>query len=416
MNLNLKNKEFKTVVLGLIVVFFLAVLGLYIIIINQLNIINNRIIEQNAAIISKLTNKYHISEGEMISVITQSGNAADVAKGKKLLMQYGYKEKMPLVFQPVIKDVYRLIGFKIFMVLALIFVPIFIVVWYGHMQIYSKIRAISRVAEKVVDGDFSHSLPEKGEGDFDILGHHFNQMSNRLMLNIDRLKQEKIFLKDIISGISHQLKTPISTLIISNELMLNDKNMKEETRVSFLEKSKNQLERIEWLTKSLLKLAMLESGTITFKNIRTQLVNVVFNAVEFIRNLADEKGIIITVNGDLDKAWFRGDEKWTTEAVVNIVKNSIEHTQDGGKIEILIDQTQILSRIIITDNGEGIAAEDIPKVFDRFYRGKSESKTDSVGVGLALSKMIVDGQNGNISIKSKKGDGSQCMITFLKTI
>lgn len=402
MNFNLKNKEFRVVALGLIIVFFLAFLSLNIIIKNQLNNINSKVIEQNAAIISKLTEKYHGSEDEIISVITQSGNTVDIAKGKKILKQYGYKEKMPLLFQPVIKDVYTFIEFKILLLLALIFIPIFLVVGYGFMLIYSKIRYISSVAEKVVDGDFFNLLPEEGEGDFDILGHHFNQMSNRLMLNIDTLKQEKIFLKNIISSISHQLKTPISTLILSNELMLNDKNMDEETRVSFLEKSKNQLERIEWLTKSLLKLAMLESGTITFKNTKTRLSKIVFDAVEFIRNLADEKGILVTVNGDLAEAWFRGDKRWTTEAVVNIVKNSIEHTRDGGKIDIDLDKTQLLSRITITDNGEGIEAEDIPKVFDRFYRGKSESKTDSVGVGLALSKMIVDGQNGNISIKSKK--------------
>ncbi len=413
---NMNNSESRTVLIELIIIFSLAALVLYIFITIELMDVSNRITRQNAAIVSLLTEKYPQSKNEITSIITGNYNESDEAKGEEILKNYGYKDKMSLLFQPAIKDVYKDIGIKILVILLLIFVPIFFVVWRGYIRVFSSIKAIACIAEKVVDGDFSSSLQDKGEGDFYVLGHHFNQMSNRLMLNIDRLKKEKIFLKNIISDISHQLKTPISTLIVSNELMLNDRNMKDETRIIFLERSKSQLERIEWLTKSLLKLALLESENVTFKKDKVLLSKVVFDSIKFMNNLAEPKNVKIEVYGDTECAWFKGDEKWTVEAIVNIVKNSIEHTPEDGEIKIFIDQTRLISSVTIVDNGEGIDTEEIPKIFDRFYKGKSSSKSDSVGIGLALSKMIVCGQNGNISVKSEKGKGSEFLITFLKTL
>lgn len=127
--------------------------------------------------------------------------------------------------------------------------------------VYRKIDTISRLAEKVVDGDISQKLSSEGEGSFAILGHRFNQMTNRLTLTMESLKKERTFLKDIIANISHQLKTPLSTLIINHDNLLNSPNMDESTRIHFLESGSLQLTRLQWLIQSLLKMARLESGS-----------------------------------------------------------------------------------------------------------------------------------------------------------
>lgn len=395
-------------------IFVVSIMLFIVFSIVQLNSISDNIVSQNAAIVGTLADKHPELEVDIMNALKESAKTDDINKGKEILAKYGHRQGMSFVYQASTNQVYGRFLVQGGTILTIIFLLIFIIVWRGYKVVYSKVAFAAKIAEKVVDGDFKEVLPENGEGYFSVFGYHFNQMSNRLRLSIDKLKEEKIFLKNLISDISHQLKTPVSTLVIANDLMLNDAEMLQEDRLCFLERNRKQLERIEWLIKSLLKLAMLESGMVAFKKVKVLLYKCSKEAILAVQPMADKKQITIETQGDIDKTWFVGDENWTTEAILNILKNSVEHTPKGGKIIVTFENTQLTSKIRIVDNGEGIDKQDLPKIFQRFYRCIRTSKTGSVGIGLALTKFIVDMQDGNISVKSEKNKGSQFIITFLK--
>ncbi|NMA95640.1 MAG: HAMP domain-containing histidine kinase, partial [Clostridiales bacterium] len=266
---------------------------------------------------------------------------------------------------------------------------------------------------RVVQDDFSHILPEDDDGDFAILSHNFNQMANRIKLSLKALQDDKLFLKDTISDISHQLKTPLSSLMVFNELMLKDEDMDPASKTTFLERSNSQLERMEWLIVNLLKMARLESGSIDFKDDYIPLIHPINIALDTLSSKVSDKKIDIDVMGDLKNTFIYGDSDWLGEAFINIIKNSIEHTPSNGKIYICLSHTPIFSQVEIKDTGEGISEEDLPHIFKRFYRSSSSVKVESVGIGLSLSKIIIEGHDGNIWVKSEKGAGTKFIITFL---
>jgi signal transduction histidine kinase len=286
----------------------------------------------------------------------------------------------------------------------------------GYAGVYKKVREISNAAERVVEGDFGAALPSGEEGEFEILGHRFNQMANRLKLNVEQLVAEKVFLKNIVSDISHQLKTPLASLIVYNDLLREDAGMDDAHRQEFLEMGSQQLARLEWLIQSLLKMARLEAGSIEFRREKVELRAVAEEAAAALKTKADEAGVSVQITEKHPGIAITGDAGWLAEAVINILKNGIEHSHQGGAIEIAVDQTPLTSSISVTDHGEGISREDLPRIFDRFYRSAAGVKPNSIGIGLAMSRAIVEGQGGSITVKSEKGKGSEFTVTFLRTL
>ncbi|MEL5864892.1 sensor histidine kinase [Clostridium cochlearium] len=145
-------------------------------------------------------------------------------------------------------------------------------------------------------------------------------------------------------------------------------------------------------------------------------INCIQKALISLKFKSDEKHQKIVVSGNLDNVYFYVDEQWTIEAILNIIKNCIEHTKEGGEIKVHISETPLFSRILIEDNGEGIDKKDLPHIFERFYKGSNSVNAESVGIGLALTKVIIERQGGTILVNSKKGKGSKFTITFLKGI
>lgn len=404
------NKEIKIVFFSLIITLLLA-LGVFLIGINvTLNNISTNVVKENVEMAGKLVEEYPQLEDRIADIIKEPSTDNHIKKGTEILSQYGYKEDMSFKLQNSINSVYTKSIIEIiaaFIVLAIILLSI---VFLGFSKIYSKIERTTYIIQKVIDGDFSYDLKEDGEEFFDVFGNEFNKMSNYLKLNIDNLKREKIFLKNIIEDISHQLKTPVATLIAANDIMAVETDMPMETRTYFIERSKKQLERIEWLVRNLLKLAMLDAGIIIFNKSKAHVMTMIKKAISSIEYLREDKNISIHINENIEDSCFFGDANWTGEAILNIVKNSIEHTPENGKIVIDIEQMKLLTTITISDNGEGIEADEITKIFERFHKCKSKYKDDSVGIGLSLSKRIIDGQDGAITVQSQKGQGSSFSI------
>lgn len=410
-----KNPELKGIVIKIIILQLLFSAALFFVSDSGFKDLNSELTQRNQALAGKILLMHPELERDIIGIITQQATSEEINYGKQILKQYGYDLNLETGSQPLLRKIYISVEARTILFALLWLVPIIALILFEYGKLYKKVRRISKASEKVIEGSLETPLPESGEGDFDILGHQFNQMSQRLIRSVEREKQDKIFLKETISNISHQLKTPLSSLLTFNELMLDQKDMDETTRQDFLEKSKAQLVRMEWLIANLLKLARLEAGAILFKKDNLDLRQLVDASINVLSPKIAKKDINITVENS-SAVWLTADCDWTSEAVVNIIKNCIEHTDVGGSIGITLSETPLFSSISIKDNGCGINSSDLPHIFERFYRGNSNINTEGIGIGLSIAKLIIEGQNGTITVKSTLNKGTEFVITLLKTV
>lgn len=410
MNDLFRNREIRSIVIKLFILQLIFGIVGFIIIDISMDRINSQIVKRDMALIGSILNSDPELEDRIIPYITKEVSQEDIDAGMKILTEYGYHDEMDKDYQPVLKDLKPSIQMAAVVSMMFFIISLILIIMIEYRKVYKKIQEISNVAEKVVEGDFSIYLDEEGEGDFNILNHQFNQMTNRLENSLDTLKQEKTFLKNMISDISHQLKTPLSSLIILNDILIEDTDIDLETQIDFLEKSKRQLDRMEWLIINLLKVARIEAGAIEFKRENILLKDVLDISLKSLNTQL--RGQEVSIEGNLESNFY-GDMDWTAEALINIIKNAGEH--GNGKIEIVLENTPLFSSIMIKDNGDGIDKKHIPYIFERFYKVSSEIKPESIGIGLNLSRVIIESQNGTISVRSKRGEGTEFNITFLKT-
>lgn len=350
-------------------------------------------------------------ESEIMPVITSKISSEEALKGKAFMQQYGLSKDTENIIFPYL----NMIIIKNFISLIFIFlimgISLFILNYVQYGYFYDRIRSFTRGAKKVLEGEYDISICEDREGDFSKLSNSFNSMRDVIQNNINDLKEEKKFLADLLSDISHQLKTPLSSLILYNDIMLS-KNLKEEQRKTFLLSNKNQLDKMNWLIKNLLKLAKLDAKAIQLNKENLSLNETIQDSIEALESKAYEQNIKVTFS-EQDKVFLSHDRLWLAEALSNIIKNSIEHTSAGGNVNISLIHNPIYKRITIEDTGEGISEEDLPNIFKRFYKAKSSKKTDSIGIGLALTKSIVESHGGIIEAQSKLKVGTKFTITFL---
>ena len=238
-------------------------------------------------------------------------------------------------------------------------------------------------------------------------------MGERLEGALSDLKAEKVNLKNIINDISHQLKTPLSALITYNDILKNHNNMDSETRTKFIDSTSDQLDRMDWLITTLLKYARIESNAINYNKSLHSLKDTINYCMQPLKVKADEmkQNIILDFKGE---GLYFHDEKWIGEAFSNIIKNSIEHTALGGSIKVCLEETPLSVTVTISDNGEGIEKKELKNIFKRFYKGKNSLNPKSIGIGLSLTKKIIEAHNGSIVAESEVLVGTTFYITFLK--
>lgn len=276
---------------------------------------------------------------------------------------------------------------------------------------YREIEKLSGYLRSICNGDYSLDIRDNAEGELSILKNEIYKVTLMLSKQGELLKKEKGQLADAISDISHQLKTPLTSMMVMTDL-LSDSSLRPEKRVEFTKNIEIQLERMEWLLTSLLKLSKIDAGTVIFKKEKVVVAELVKKAAKPLLIPMEIKEQTLTIEGDAGVS-FIGDLNWTTEAVINIIKNCVEHTQNGGTISISFSENPLYTEINIADNGSGIAKEDLPYIFKRFYRGKNANE-GSVGIGLAMAKSIVASQNGDINVTSEKNRGTCFTIKFYK--
>ncbi|WP_077212066.1 sensor histidine kinase [Bacillus dakarensis] len=278
---------------------------------------------------------------------------------------------------------------------------------------YREMEKLSGYLQQISNGDFHLDVRDNYEGELSILKSQIYKVTKMLSEQGAVLHEDKAKLTNVISDISHQLKTPLTSMMVMADL-LSEKNLNDEKRTEFTRNLRVQLDRMEWLVSSLLKLSKIDAGTISFKKEKVVVEHLVQTAVQPLLVPMDIKMQNLSIKGD-ESAEFLGDIKWTSEALINIIKNCVEHSEEGGEIKIQFSENALFTEITISDNGKGIAKEDLPYIFKRFYKGKNASD-DSVGIGLAMAHSIITSQQGDIEVQSLPGVGTTFHIKFYKQV
>lgn len=279
---------------------------------------------------------------------------------------------------------------------------------YLRERLYKKSE---NIIKNYINGNYTVNLPQSNEGTIYQFLSSVDQLATMLQAKNDAEQKTKEFLKNTISDISHQLKTPLSALMMYQEIIENEPD-NPETVKEFSLKIGTALKRIEKLIQSMLKITRIDAGSITFDKSNYSISNILNHAVSELTTRADNEKKEIIINGDLEQMLYC-DIEWTSEAIGNIIKNALDHTDTGGKITISWERTPAMIRILIKDNGHGIAQEDIHHIFKRFYRSKSTSDSQGIGLGLPLAKAIIEGQGGILSVQSERLQGTTFTLSFI---
>lgn len=297
------------------------------------------------------------------------------------------------------------------LVICIIIVTIHLIENYRR---YLLIQKMGQQIDKLLHGEDISLLEDCQEGDLSVLSTQIDKMVCRLKEQSGILADEKTFLADSLADISHQIKTPLTSigLILS---FLKEEELPIERRYELVQELTKLTDRIDWLIYALLRMSKLDAGAVTLQNETISVQELVRHAYDSIAVSLDIRGIkfVQTIEADVD---ITGDRDWWTEAITNILKNCMEHTPAGGEIRVSAEENALYTLINIEDTGIGIAEEDLPHIFERFYRGKN-ADSGSVGIGLALSRKIITSQNGTIKAMNRKGgNGAAFEIRCYKSV
>lgn len=266
----------------------------------------------------------------------------------------------------------------------------------------------SKSVESFAEGNFIMRLPENQEGAVYGLFSSINELAMSFKSKLEVEEQTRKFLKSTISDISHQLKTPLAALHMYQEI-IEEEPENQETVKQFAQKSTSALNRMDRLIQLLLKVTRLDAGSITFTKQSCDVGEMIREAIAELRVRAESEQKQMILQGD-DGIQIQCDLLWTEEAVMNLVKNALDHTRENDKVYITWKRTPTMVKISVADNGEGIPQEDIHHIFKRFYRGSKANDTPGIGLGLSLAKSIVEGQDGTLTVESAVGEGSAFTI------
>ena len=290
--------------------------------------------------------------------------------------------------------------------LSLVFTGLYL---YATQKRYQQIAELSAEIDRMLHGNSGISLGKYSEGELSILYSEIQKMTVRLKEQQSRLQEDKIYLADSLADISHQIRTPLTSINLLVSL-LSENDISEVRKQKLTHELYDLLGRIEWLITALLKISKLDAGTVEFKQEFIPLDQLIAKATAplLIPMELRLQELRVKATGN-----FTGDISWTCEALTNIIKNCMEHTPTEGRIEIQASENALYTEIIISDNGQGIEKEDLPHIFERFYKGKN-SDNKSFGIGLALARMIITSQNGIIKAEDNISQGTVFTIRFYK--
>lgn len=399
-------------------IFLIAIIGVILIFgafsIFQYKNLKNIYLEQqniNKRIVGKLANKYPQSESDVVkSVYSESEEYENI--GQNILKKYGYDENYNMIrninFQQHLKYflVNNLIVFVVVMTLMMLILSNLM------KYVFSKLKIISKNIEDIIHNKYEIEDDFKEEGVLNIINSDLNKLSRSLNLKIKNINKEKESIKELVTDISHQLKTPLASLKLYNSLLLEEE-LDEEDRIEFLTTNKMSINKLHNLIDSLVNISRLEASMISIKKEDKSIKQTLTKAIDSVKGKANLKNIKISVTDFKDKI-IPHDSKWTEESIFNILENGVKYTHDNGKIEVSLQETINFIRIDIKDNGIGIDKSEFNNIFKRFYRSEKVEEVEGSGVGLYLSRKIIESQGGNIVVSSKIGQGSKFSLFLTK--
>ena len=399
--IELKKSIIISLVITIIFSIFMAIINIY-----EYKEYTKNFNKNIASIIDVIQSKYpEISTDEIIGIL----NSEKIPQNNSL-KKYGIDLEKNIVILENNKINNKFIKIEIIL-LIITSVSLLIVFMLYERKQDKEIDKITKYLEAINDKNYTLKIDENSEEELSILKNELYKVTVMLRENASNTLKDKINLKRALEDISHQLKTPLTSILIILDNLIDNPEMDYRTRVEFLHDLKRETTRIQSLIQSILKLSKFDSNTVQFIKQDIYLKQIIDEAIKNTGSLADLKNIKIIVEGN-KKIKLNCDLLWQIEAITNILKNCIEHSKENTQIDIKYNNNSVYSYITITDYGEGISKEDLPHIFERFYRGKNSSN-ESIGIGLSLSKTIIESNNGIVSVESNS-DKTTFIIKYFK--
>ena len=344
------------------------------------------------------------------AAFTKDKTDSDRRAGRQALKEAGYHENTDPRMVPAVAAYQKRTAVMLGSMLFGVFAAVFLTVWIYIRRQRKALAKADAVITRFLEGDTDQRIDSEETGDWYSLFHRINELAAILSAQAEHEKQTRIFLQDMISDVSHQLKTPLAALKMYDEIMAQE-GTDSGTIHAFSQKSLREIRRVEDVVYTLLKIARLDAGVVRLEKAEENIEMLLRDVTERFETLAaqEEKKIVLSGNHDVS---LYCDALWMSEALGNVVKNALEHTQRDGKVVISWEKTPLLTNIVVEDNGTGIHQEDIHNIFKRFYRSRFSQDTHGIGLGLPLAKSIVEAHQGTISVTSKAHQGSRFVLSF----
>lgn len=404
----MKNKNIKLIIIPLTIVTIITCIVISMQTYSQYKKISVITNEKISEII-----EYIIKENPAIDTknIIQILNSNEYKDGEEELKKYGIN----------IEEVDSIIAvqkqMKTNIILNIILIVLFSVLYIAIIFIYlkqrdKKINQITQYINEIKNRKYDLNINENSEDELSNLKNELYKITIMLKEESEISRQDKENIKMSVEDISHQLKTPLTSIMIMLDNLKDNPNMDEDTKQKFIFEISKQVDWINWLVISILKLSRLEADVVKFSNNKINVKKFIDEIIGNLEIQIEIKNQKISIEGDED-ASFIGDYKWQQEAITNIIKNAIEHNKENGKITIKYEENVLFTKITIIDEGQGIAKEDLKHIFERFYKAQNSSD-NSVGIGLSLAKNIIEKNNGMINCKSEIGNGTEFIVKYMK--
>lgn len=402
------NKEsFKKVVITGLILILISSLTIFIVLTIQYKNYEKIVNLTVSNLIDEIMEKYpETDEQEVIRII----NSENQEQKDEVLSKYGYTNNISYI-KELENSMNTSIRINIAIIILLGVIAIIVALIYTNKRDKS-LRSINKYLDKVNNGNYELKIEENGEDEISRLRNELYKTTILLRESAENSEKEKTNLSNSLADISHQLKTPLTSIRIMLDNIEENPNMDEKTRNEFIEEISRQIDWISSLVISLLKLAKFDAGAIIMQDTQINVKKLIDNVINNLAIMIDIKNIKIEEKIDEDVI-LRTDYNWQLEALTNIIKNCIEHSKEDSKIKIEVENNSIFVKIKITDEGEGIAKEDLSHIFERFYKSKQASE-NSIGIGLSLAKTIIEKENGYIKVDSELGKGTTFEIKYLK--
>ena len=402
------NKEsFKKVVITGLILILISSLTIFIVLTIQYKNYEKIVNLTVSNLIDEIMKKYpETDEQELIRII----NSENPEQKDEVLSKYGYTNNISYI-KELENSMNTSIRINIAIIILLGVIAIIVALIYTNKRDKS-LRSINKYLDKVNNGNYELKIEDNGEDEISRLRNELYKTTILLRESAENSEKEKTNLSNSLADISHQLKTPLTSIRIMLDNIEENPNMDEKTRNEFIEEISRQIDWISSLVISLLKLAKFDAGAIVMQDTQINVKKLIDNVINNLAITIDIKNIKIEEKIDEDVI-LRADYNWQLEALTNIIKNCIEHSKEDSKIKIEVENNSIFVKIKITDEGEGIAKEDLSHIFERFYKSKQASE-NSIGIGLSLAKTIIEKENGYIKVDSELGKGTTFEIKYLK--